>query len=116
MTRWRATRPWATHWQEASCAEVACVKYLTGWQTILPAGDAGNADYIRRSGMRFQEERDADLVRFTFEPGQECFTGQGGRHRRALERDPVLWRGRQVLEPMEWMDTMNDHLNRYRGG
>ena len=60
--------------------------------------------------MRFREELDDQLVRFVFEPGQECFEGRAGGHRTPIERDPVLKRDSQVMEPMEWLDRMNDDL------
>lgn len=85
-----------------------------GWQTILSSTDRGSIEFIRRSGMRFTEEQDDLIIRFIFEPGQECFKSQAGTHRVALERDPIYRRGRQVMEPLEWMDRMNDDLYHMR--
>jgi len=113
-THWRATRPKNSHWREASCLEVGCAQYIGGWQTVLPCTDIANIEYIRRSGMRCKEELDDQLIRFIFEPGQECFKGRGGGHRTPLERDPILSRNRQTMEPMEWLDRMNDDLDQIR--
>ena len=113
-THWRATRPKDTHWREASCREVGCAQYIGGWQTVLPADDMTNISHIRRSGMRFREEQDGQLIRFVFEPGQECFKGRAGEHRTLIERDPVLKRDSQVMEPLEWLDRMNDDLYQIR--
>ena len=113
-THWRATRPRETHWREASCREVGCNQYLNGWQTVLPVNDIANVGYIRRSGLGFREEGEGQLVRFIFEPGQECFKGRAGGHRMPVERDPLLRRDSQVMEPLEWLDRMNDDLYRIR--
>jgi hypothetical protein len=65
--------------------------------------------------MRYKEEYDDRyLFRFVFEPGQECFDGQAGGHRMPLERDPILSRNSQTMEPMEWLDRMNDDLYQLR--
>ena len=101
------------HWREASCAEVGCVNYAAGWRTILPVDDLANIGLIRKSRMGFREEGGGDgLIIFIFSPGQECFTGQGGGHRVALERDPVLTKDKRIMEPLEFMDNWNDHFYR----
>ena len=79
---------------------------------MLSISDAGNIDLIRRSGLRYREEQDAQIVRFVFEPGQECFAGRAGGHRIPIERDPIFQRDRSTMEPLEWMDRMNDSLYR----
>jgi hypothetical protein len=114
-THWRATRPKDSHWREVSCREAGCAQYIGGWQTVLSASDTANIEYIRRSGMRYKEEYDDRyLIRFVFEPGQECFEGRAGGHRTLIERDPVLKRDSQVMEPLEWLDRMNDDLYQIR--
>ena len=100
------------HWREVSCLEIGCVNYAMGWKTILPADDMANIEMIRRSNMGFREEREDGLIIFTFAAGQECFTGQGGGHRVALERDPIMTRDARVLEPLHFMDNYNDHMYR----
>jgi hypothetical protein len=87
---------------------------LNGWQTVLPVNDIANVGYIRRSGLGFREESEGQLVRFIFEPGQECFKGRAGGHRTPVERDPLLRRDSQVMAPLEWLDRMNDDLYRIR--
>ena len=114
-THWRATRPKESHWREVSCREVGCAQYIGGWQTVLSVSDTPNIEYIRRSGMRYKEEYDDRyLIRFIFEPGQECFKGRAGGHHIPVERDPILKRESQVMEPMEWLDRMNDDLYQLR--
>ena len=114
-THWKISRPRDTHWRAASCAEIGCSKYLLGWETVLPADDVSNLAYIRRSGLRFREESDGAVVRFIFEPGQECFHGQANKHRTQLERDPIFKRDNTELEPIQFLDDMNDHLYRIGG-
>ena len=100
------------HWREMSCKQIGCVNHANGWKTILPVGDVANIEMIRRSGLGFREEREDGLIIFTFAPGQECFTGQGGGHRVAVERDAILTKDNRVMEHLEFMDNWNDHLYR----
>ena len=100
------------HWREVSCLEIGCVNFATGWKTILPADDIANIELIRRSGMGFREEREDGLIVFIFTAGQECFTGQGGGHKVAVGRQPVLMRDQRVMENLEFMDNWNDHQYR----
>ena len=100
------------HWREVSCREIGCVNYANGWKTILPVGDMANIEMIRRSNMGFREEREDGLVVFIFSPGQECFTGQGGGHRVAVGRDPIMTQDSRILEPLNFMDNYNDHFYR----
>ena len=111
LTHYVLNRP-RDHWREVSCLEIGCVNYAAGWKTILPADDIANIEMIRRSNMGFREEREDGLIIFTFTPGQECFTGQGGGHRVAVERDPILTRDNRVMAPLEFMDDWNDHQYR----
>ena len=114
-THWKISRPRDTHWREASCAEIACSKYVLGWETVLPADDVSNLTYIRRSGMSFREESDGAVVRFRFEAGQACFTGPATKHRTQWGRDPIFTRDSTDLEPIQFLDSMNDHLYRIGG-
>jgi len=111
VIHWRLNRP-RDHWREATCKEVGCVNYMTGWRTILSAGDTANLNFIRRSRLGFREENEDGLIVFVFAPGQECFTGQAGGHRVAVGRDPILTKDRRVMEPLEFMDNWNDHQYR----
>jgi hypothetical protein len=111
LIHFKMNRP-RDHWREVSCLEIGCVNHAMGWRTILPADDIANIELIRRSGMGFREEREDGLVIFVFTPGQECFTGQGGGHRIAVERQPILMRDQRVMEHLEFMDNWNDHQYR----
>jgi hypothetical protein len=111
LTHFVLDRP-RDHWREVSCLEIGCIRYMTGWKTILPADDISNIELIRRSGMGFREEREDGLVVFVFSPGQECFTGQGGGHKVAVERDAILKKDNRIMEHLEFMDNWNDHQYR----
>ena len=111
LTHFVLNRP-RDHWREVSCLEIGCVNHAMGWKTILPADDITNIELIRRSGMGFREEREDGLVTFIFMPGQECFTGQGGGHKKAVGRQPILMRDQRVMEHLEFMDNWNDHQYR----
>ena len=111
LIHWNLKRP-PDHWREASCEEVGCVNYMAGWKTILPSNDMANITLIRGSRLEFREEREDGLVVFVFPPGQECFTGQGGGHKVAVGRDPLLSKDNRLMETLEFMDNWNDHQYR----
>ena len=111
LTHFVLNRP-RDHWREVSCLEIGCVNFANGWKTILPANDVANIETIRRSNLGFREEREDGLVTFIFTPGQECFTGQGGGHKKAVGRQPILMRDQRVMEHLEFMDNWNDHQYR----
>lgn len=118
--------PLATHWRDATCAEVECQAQTFGWRTVLDEStDLGQrqAHYIRKqSGRRFTEERQPDtLTAFTFEAGQECF----GTHRVSLERPELFvvragdWRGNPTGQkpylhsgPESWLSDFGEHQER----
>ena len=108
----KAVRPLATHWREATCEEVGCPHYFGGWQTIVPT-ESPQAQYIREmSERRFEEQRKGDLSRFVFPAGQECFQ----EHRIQIERDPIFIHEvrdvRKVQEPMEWIEGFNNEMHK----
>jgi lipoate-protein ligase B len=115
MMNWRINRPdGPDYWKLASCAEVNCRNYASGWQTIIPLNDFANIDWIKQSGMEVVESREGGLITFYFAPGQECFDSKLGRHRIALDRDPVMSVNKVIVEPLEYMDIWNDY--HYRRG
>lgn len=84
------SRPLATHWRLATCAEDDCAQYLNGWKSVIDEStDLGQkqAYYIRRqSGRKFTESTDEQpgLTVFTFEAGQRCFASD--KHRVPIDR------------------------------
>lgn len=83
-------RPPATHERAATCEQVACQAHLQGWETAVnESTDLGvaQAAYVRTQARRaFTEDRDGVLTRFTFAPGQRCFTA----HTAPVDRPPVF--------------------------
>lgn len=114
--------PRTSHERRASCAEVECGHYLNGWASPVDTGTelgARQAHYIRaESGRRFKEvaTEAATIVRFEFEPGQQCFA----EHTVPLERPAVFSikdgadKPEVVSGGEEWTDRFNDHIDRIK--
>lgn len=117
LQTYRATAPKATHTKSATCKEVDCYEYLTGWKTMLPH-DHEYLGWIRHeSRLRFTESQEAGLVTFLFAPGQECFLRN--KHRIALNRTHIYsvsnGRGFSRREPDQWVDEMGEQLHKLEG-
>lgn len=108
-----------THTRAASCGEIGCAAFSTGWKTRVdvstPLG-AGQANYIRlHSGRHFTVVEDGNLVTFSFPAGQKCFA----EHQVSLEREPFYvkhggdWRGRTSgplkMRSIDWVDDFANH-------
>src|SRR6476620_8795741 len=69
--------PLATHYRDATCAEVDCEASAYGWRTTVDVGtELGRkqANYIRLLSARsFTVVENGTLVSFTFPAGQACF-------------------------------------------
>lgn len=117
--------PRSTHTRPATCAEVGCVAYRSGWATTVDPGSelgARQATYItRQSGRRFAQTMLPDgRVRFEFEAGQRCFA----EHRVSLEREPLFfkrggdWRANVGptlrMTGQDWLDDFGEHQERLR--
>jgi hypothetical protein len=127
-------QPLATHWRNATCAEVDCPRYLRGWQTVLGMADQDGqnaAAWIRSmSGLKFTEEiTGPQQVTFRFPAGQLCPHSNPAhpkRHKLPLGRPPVLLmrhgdhRGnpdgtqRLFRTAEDWRDDMGEHLEMKR--
>lgn len=121
-------QPITTHYRQATCAEVRCLAYESGWQSgIDESTDLGQrqAHYIRKqSGRSFTESRsEVGITVFVFEPGQRCFASD--THRVPLERPALYvvregdWRGNpREIEPRvharaaDWVDEFANHQDR----
>jgi hypothetical protein len=111
--------PAATHWRAATCAEVDCGAYLSGWATVIdesvPDPGQKQAYYIRyQSERRFTESRNAaGLTVFVFEAGQDCFRRPHrtpvGRPEFFVVRDGAH---RRDLRPADWVDDFANHQQR----
>ncbi len=85
--------PLATHWVDATCEEVACERWLNGWQTVVDESTQlgqRQAYYIRHDKSRSHAEarRKEGTTVFSFGPGQRCF---GGGHKKPLGRPDGSW-------------------------
>lgn len=119
--------PPATHWRNATCAEVDCAAHQNGWASIIDEStDLGKAQayHIRRvAGRAYTEERDeAGLTVFSFPAGERCFR----EHKVPLER-PALYlvgngdhrmfdarRAYRHSSPEDWRDDFGEHQERLR--
>ena len=115
--------PKHSHFRPATCAEVDCSMYLTGWKsTIDETSELGQeqAYYIRNgSGRRFTEDRNTapGMTVFVFEAGQKCFRA----HDQRLDKPELFivrggdWRGnptgefRQHANAADWVDDFGNH-------
>lgn len=123
MKTYQVVAPKASHWRNATCAEVECQAHANGWVTAVDeATELGQrqAGYIRRdSGRAFTERRTPEGgTEFVFPPGQRCFRA----HSVPLEREPLYvvrggdWRGnpsgapaRRHTRPDFWVEDFATH-------
>ena len=120
--QYRASAPLETHWQQTSCADVNCPRYLLGWKTVLDENDnelhKDAADHIRNGdfGRRFTEVRELEgLTTFIFEPGQECFYGRAIGHKEQTGRPAMLSRDDFVHQRGEdWIEDMSGTFDQLR--
>lgn len=116
---YQAIRPKATHTRIASCGEVDCAAYLSGWKTTVDVSTslgAAQANYIRmKSGRHFLAAQIGNLVTFTFSAGQKCFA----EHRIDVDKPTIfLYRGGDwramtsepvILNDRDWVDHFANH-------
>lgn len=84
--------PVSTHTRPATCVEVECEHYFSGWRTeidVTTEQGRSLADYLigRTHGRAFTQERtEGGLAAFVFPAGQRCF--RASQHRVPLDREP----------------------------
>ena len=111
-----------TEFVSVSCEEAGCRAYQNGWRTTLLEGDGDFGDQsayqIRHSGYSFTEEKREDgFTVFTFAPGQRCFKGLAGAHKRRkpdareiyVVRDGLTREARRHTRPSDWVDDFTNH-------
>lgn len=87
---WTIASPLATHWRPATCAEIGCIPYHTGWRIRMDTLPAGDQHAVKTSGRHYSEtivDEDPDTgekynppaVWFVFEAGQPCFKASAHR-------------------------------------
>jgi hypothetical protein len=104
----------------ATCAEVACARYLHGWVTVVPEGPQADLARSLRGRYQFTETRQPEgLVEFTFPAGQECWAVHSlpwdGRER-FFERGGD-WRGNprgdvREYQSGDWVDKFANHQDK----
>lgn len=124
--------PLATHWREATCEEVDCEPYRTGWRIRFDTLPKDDQDYLvqycaktGRHFTRFTTDFDPDTQQFynppatflVFEAGQACFRA---RHHRVPVGRPELYRTINDLSertithtsPQSWVDDCGEHVEK----
>lgn len=127
MKTYSVSAPLSTHFRDATCAEVRCEAYESGWMTTIDeSSELGQrqAYYIRKqSGRKFTETSMSEgRTIFTFEPGQKCF--RADTHKVRVERPEIYvvrdgdWRGnpagavRRHANAADWVDDMANHQDK----
>jgi hypothetical protein len=120
---YRIQAPKATHYRKATCREVDCPNFASGWLTTVDVSTelgARQANYIRlHSGRSFTYVEVGTLVSFTFPAGQACFQ----EHTRPLDRPEIYtvtpgdYRAatgetRRHRNADDWVDDFAEHQNR----
>jgi hypothetical protein len=119
---YQVAQPLATHWRPATCAEVDCANYASGWRVRVEGLAPQLLHAATHSGRKFTRldaaEGETWLV---FEAGQPCFATAThrilvGRPQRYFERGGD-WRGnprgeRRELNQADWTDSFATHQDR----
>lgn len=118
---YEVSRPHATHFRKATCAEVDCPNLARGWRSVIDVSTTlgqEQATYIRsHSGRSFSTTEAGTMITFTFPAGQQCFS----QHSVPLDREPVFrkldgdWRGyggARVLRAGDWLEDFGEHQER----
>ncbi len=111
-----------TGFETISCEAAGCQAYRNGWASPIHEGDRGIGDQwaydIRHSGYKFTtHKREDGITVFTFAPGQTCFKGLAGAHKRkkpnALEvytvTDGRTNQVRRHAQASDWVDEFANH-------
>jgi hypothetical protein len=114
--------PLDSHWRPATCEEVECEAYRSGWVTTVDTSDAlGQRRYhfithdpTRRHSMQHVGD---SLFKFVFGPGQECFNSH--THRAPIGRPALLlvgdgdWRGNPRGTPVRQHTSVDDFVDEF---
>ncbi|MFE7973009.1 hypothetical protein [Streptomyces shenzhenensis] len=112
--------PLATHFRQATCAEVGCDHYRQGWRVRVQALTPDLLHAARTSGRKYTEQQIADGETYlVFEAGQACF--KASQHRAPVGRPPLYlvgdgdYRGNprgtkpRQLTPGHWVEDFAEH-------
>lgn len=117
--------PLASHWRPATCDEVRCEAYRTGWVTTIDTStELGRRQhhYLSHDKTRSYSVQRVSLTlfKFVYAPGNRCF--RSGDHRLPLERPAVFtvrggdWRAattqaRVHARARDWVEDFSEHLD-----
>lgn len=122
------SRPLSTHWMAATCEDIDCKYFVSGWTSRIDESTADGqmqAAHIRRDRTRkYTESKAPDgKTEFTYEPGQACF--YASTHRQPVQRMPRFyvrggdWRGNPTgvptrihRSPEQWVEDLAEHQDR----
>lgn len=80
--------PLSTHFRPATCAEIGCPHYLSGWRVRVEGLTPQDIHAAKTSGRKWVEQRVADGETWlVFEAGQPCF--RASEHRTRMDRPPL---------------------------
>lgn len=113
--------PLPTHFRPATCAEVGCPHYLSGWRVRVEALAPDLLHAARNSGRKYVEQSVAEGETWlVFEAGQDCFKAR--THLTHTDRPPLYlvrdgdWRGnprgtkaRLHQRPDNWVEDFAEH-------
>lgn len=117
--------PTSTHRRKATCAEVDCPQYLSGWRVRVDNLDAQMLHAAKTSGRKFTELHVAEDENWLiFEAGQACF--KAAQHSVPLDKQEIFiardgdFRGnptgsvRKHTRPEFWIEEMGENLDAVR--
>lgn len=116
--------PLATHYRNATCAEIECPRHLAGWTSTIDVATAQGKKWaaaIKQSGRHYTVDRSGPgtTVTFRFPAGQRCFQAPHkvptGRPELYVVRDGD-WRGNptgrmEQARPAEFVERMAENLD-----
>lgn len=117
--------PLRTHWRAATCEEVGCQAFSSGWVSTFDLGTELGAKqyaYCRQDKTRsFSAQRaGTTLIKLVYGPGNRCF--QAGDHRLPLERPGRFYvadgdfRAKTVARvhasAENWVEDFSEHQDR----
>lgn len=120
--------PLKSHWRRATCEEIGCEPYRSGWVTTVDlATDLGQKQYefiTHDTERRYSMQRvTMTIVKFVYGPGYPCFARSD--HKVPLERPARLyvaegdWRGNPRGIPVrvhsraeDWIEDFSEHQDK----
>jgi hypothetical protein len=123
---WTITSPLATHWKPATCEQVGCIQFHTGWRIRMDTLPEADQHFVRSSGRQWSEcvlDVDPDTgetynppaVFYVFEAGQPCF--KASQHRLPVGRPELYLVGdrgqvRQYDRDDQWVEDCAEHTTK----